>query len=174
MTKTEKNQEIEELKQLFSEATNFYVTDTSGLTVHEVNALRRLCFGEGIKMRVAKNTLIYKALEVTNKQDELEPALKGQSALLFSETANAPAKILKKFRGKDKEKPSLKGAYIDASIYIGDDQLEALATLKSKNELIGEVVGLLQSPAKNVLGALLSGKSKLAGIVKTLSEREEK
>lgn len=173
MTKTEKNQEIEELKQLFSEATNFYVTDTSGLTVHEVNALRRLCFGEGIKMRVAKNTLIYKALEVTSKQDELEPALKGTTALLFSETANAPAKVLKKFR-KDKEKPSLKGAYIDSSIYIGDDQLEALATLKSKNELIGEVVGLLQSPAKNVLGALLSGKSKLAGIVKTLSEREEK
>src|SRR5262245_13465809 len=137
MTKTEKQQEIDELKKLFSEATNFYVTDTSGLTVHEVNALRRLCFGEGIRMRVAKNTLIYKALEVTSKQDELEPALKGQTALLFSETANAPAKVIKKFR-KDKEKPSLKGAYIESSIYIGDNQLEALATLKSKNELIGE------------------------------------
>jgi large subunit ribosomal protein L10 len=173
MTKTEKQQEIEDLKKMFSEATNFYVTDTSGLTVHEVNALRRLCYGEGIRMRVAKNTLIYKALEVTNKQEELEPALRGQSALLFSDTANAPARILKKFR-KDKPKPSLKGAYIDTSIYIGDDQLETLATLKSKNELIGDIVGLLQSPAKNVLGALLSGKSKLAGIVKTLSEREEK
>jgi len=173
MTKVEKQQEIEALKQMFSSATNFYVTDTSSLTVQEVNGLRRLCFEQGVKMRVAKNTLIYKALEVTNKQDELEVALKGQTALLFCDVANVPAKIIKKFR-KDKERPKLKGAYIDTAIYIGDDQLETLATLKSKNELIGDVIGLLQSPAKNVLGALLSGKSKLAGIVKTLSEREEK
>lgn len=173
MTKEEKQQEIEALKKMFSESVNFYITDTSDLTAQEVNALRRLCFQQGVKMRVAKNTLLYKALEVTSKHDELEPALKGQSSLLFCDVANAPAKVIKKFR-KDKEKPRLKAAYIDSSIYIGDEQLEPLANLKSKNELIGDVVALLQSPAKNVLGALLSGKSKLAGIVKTLSEREEK
>ncbi len=161
------------MKEKFSKATNFYLADTGGLSVKEVNALRRLCHENGIEMRVAKNTLVYKALEVTNKQAELEVALKGQTSLMFCEVANAPAKVLKKFR-KDKEKPSLKAAYIDTSVYIGDDQMDVLANLKSKNELIGEVVMLLQSPMKNVLGALLSGKSKLAGIVKTLSEREEK
>ncbi len=173
MNKEEKQLIIDDLKKKFSEAKNFYVADTSGLTVQDVNALRRLCFESGIEMRVAKNTLIYKALEVTNKQNELEGALKGQSALFFSEVSNSPAKVIKKFREKH-ERPILKAAYIEADVYTGDDQLEALASLKSKNELIGEVIGLLQSPAKNVLSALLSGKQKLAGIVKTLSEREEK
>lgn len=173
MTREEKQLEIDELKKMFSEATNFYITDTSDLTAQEVNALRRLCFQQGVRMRVAKNTLLYKALEVTGKHDELEPALKGQTSLLFCDVANAPAKVIKKFR-KDKVKPSLKAAYIESSVYIGDEQLEVLANLKSKNELIGDVISLLQAPAKNVLGALLSGKSKLAGIVKTLSEREEK
>ena len=173
MNKAEKTQEIEDLKDKFSKASNFYIANTEGLTVLEVNQLRRLCFENDIEMRVAKNTLVYKALEVINRQEELETALKGQTSLLFSNVANAPAKIIKKFR-KDKEIPILKAAYIDTSIYVGDDQIDTLANLKSKNELIGEVIGLLQSPMKNVLGALLSGKTKLAGIVKTLSEREEK
>lgn len=173
MNKEEKTKNIEELKERFSRATNFYVANTEGLTVQEITQLRKLCFENGIEMRVAKNTLIYKALEVLGKQEEMEVALKGQSSLLFAETANAPAKVIKKFR-KDKSIPQLKAAYIDTSVYIGDDQIDTLANLKSKNELIGEVVGLLQSPMKNVLGALLSGKNKLAGIVKTLSEREDK
>ena len=173
MNKTEKTQAIEDLKEKFSKAQNFYLANTEGLTVHEVNQLRRICYENGVEMRVAKNTLIYKALEVTGKQDELEVALKGQSSLLFSEVANTPAKVIKQFR-KDKEKPVLKAAFIDSSIYIGDNQIDVLANLKSKNELIGDVIALLQSPAKNVLSALLSGKDKLAGIVKTLSEKEEK
>ena len=173
MNREEKQQVIDDLKKKFSEATNFYVADTSGLTVLEVNALRRICFESGIEMRVAKNTLIYKALEVTQKQDELEPALKGQSAIFFSEVSNAPAKVIKKFR-KDKERPVLKAAYIDSDIFLGDTQLDALVDLKSKEELVGEIIGLLQSPAKNVVAALLSGKNKLAGILKTLSEKEEK
>ncbi|HXH18417.1 MAG TPA: 50S ribosomal protein L10 [Chitinophagales bacterium] len=173
MNKTEKTQVIEELKEKFSRASNFYVADTGGLTVQEVNALRKLCYENGVEMRVAKNTLIYKALEATNKHSEIGSVLKGETSLFFSEAANAPAKVIKKFR-KDKEKPRLKAAYIESSVYIGDEQLETLASLKSKNELIGEVVALLQSPVRNVLGALLSGKTKLAGIVKTLSEREAK
>jgi len=175
MTKAEKTQVIEELKEKFSKASNFYLADTGGLTVMELNALRRLCYENGVEMRVAKNTLISKALEATNKHAELEVTLKGQTSILFSEVANAPARIIKKFRkSKDKEKPLLKGAYIEASVYLGDEQVEVLASLKSKYELIGEVISLLQSPMRNVLGALLSGKTKLAGIVKTLSEREEK
>ena len=172
MNREEKMQTVEELKGKFSNAVNFYVANTQGLTVHEVNQLRKLCFENGVEMRVAKNTLIYKALEVIGKQDELEVALKGQSSLLFCETANTPAKIIKKFR-KDKDIPVIKAAYIDTSIYFGDEHIDTLASLKSKNEVIGEVIALLQSPMKNVLGALLSGKDKLAGIVKTLSEREE-
>lgn len=173
MNKAEKTKQIEELKKKFSKSSSFYITNTEGLTVKEVNMLRRICFENGVEMRVAKNTLIYKALEVTGKQNELEVALKGQTSILFSDVANAPAKVVKKFR-KDKEKPALKAAYIDAMVFIGDEHLDALANLKSKSELIGEIISLLQSPAKNVLSALLSGKNKLAGIVKTLSEREEK
>ncbi|GIV34204.1 MAG: 50S ribosomal protein L10 [Chitinophagales bacterium] len=172
MNREEKQQIIEELKKKFSESPNFYVADTSGLTVGEINALRRLCYESRVEMRVAKNTLIYKALEVINKQNELEQVLKGQSTLFFTEVSNSPAKIIKKFREKH-DKPILKAACIDSEIYTGDEQLEVLANLKSKSELIGEVIGLLQSPARNVLAALLSGKDKLAGILKTLSEKEE-
>ena len=172
MNREEKQQVIEELKKKFEEVPNFYMADTSGLTVEEVNALRRICFNRNIEMRVAKNTLIYKALN-EEQQQGLEKALKGQTALFFTEISNAPAKVLKEFR-KDKERPVLKAAYVEESIYIGDDQLTVLSELKSKNELIGDIIGLMQSPAKNVISALLSGKNKLAGIVKTLSEREEK
>lgn len=173
MNKADKTQIIEELKDKFSKASAFYIADTGGLTVQEVNKLRRLCFESGVEMRVAKNTLIYKALEAANKHSQLEAVLKGETSLFFSHLANAPAKIIKTFR-KDKDKPILKAACIESSIYIGHEHVETLANLKSKNELIEEVITLLQSPVKNVLGALLSGKTKLAGIVKTLSEKEQK
>lgn len=173
MKREDKNQVIQELKAAFSESPNFYFADTTSMTVEQVNKFRRAAFEKGIKVTVAKNTLIEKALEANNiNVDELRPALKGQTALLFSETANEPAKLIKSYR-KDGDKPVLKGAYIDTAIFIGDNQLESLVKLKSKAELIGEIIGLLQSPAKNVIGALQSSGQKLSGIVKTLSERPE-
>ncbi len=173
MRKEEKNQVIEELKAEFSKVPNFYFADTTSMTVEQVNKFRRICFEKGVKVKLAKNTLITKALEANNIDvDALGVALKGQTVLMFSETANEPAKLIKAFR-KDGEKPLLKAAYIDTAIFIGDNQLEALSQLKSKAELIGEIIGLLQSPAKNVISALQSSGQKLSGIVKTLSERPE-
>jgi large subunit ribosomal protein L10 len=173
MKKEQKNQEIEALKEEFSKVPNFYFADTTSMTVEQVNKFRRICFEKGVVVRMAKNSLITKALEANNiNVDDFGKSLKGQTVLLFSETANEPAKLIKQFR-KDGERPSLKAAYIDSAIFIGDNQLEALASLKSKSELIGEIIGLLQSPAKNVIGALQSGGQKLSGIVKTLSERPE-
>ena len=173
MKKEEKDVIINDITELLNKYPTIYVTDTSSLTVEKTNQLRRLCFNKGVKMLVAKNSLIQKAME--RKGSEYEPifeALKGTTALMFSETGNVPAKIIKEFRKKT-DKPQLKGAYIDTAVFIGDNQLDSLATLKSRNELIGEIIGLLQSPAKNVLGALQSGGGKIAGIVKTLSERPE-
>jgi large subunit ribosomal protein L10 len=173
MKREDKNLVIAELKDQFSQAPNFYFTDTTSMTVEQVNKFRRAAFEKGIKVKVAKNSLIKKALQANNiNTDDLKLALKGQTALLFSDVANEPAKLIKAFR-KDKEIPLLKGAYIDTAIFIGDNQLEALSSLKSKAELIGEIIGLLQSPAKNVIGALQSSGHKLSGIVKTLSERPE-
>jgi large subunit ribosomal protein L10 len=173
MRKEEKNQVIEELKEEFSKVPNFYFADTTSMTVEQVNKFRRICFEKGVKVRLAKNTLITKALEANNiNVDDLALALKGQTVLLFSEVANEPARLIKQFR-KDGERPSLKAAYIDTAVFIGDNQLEALSSLKSKAELVGEIIGLLQSPAKNVIGALQSGGQKLSGIVKTLSEKSE-
>jgi large subunit ribosomal protein L10 len=173
MRKEEKNQVIEELKEEFSKVPNFYFADTTSMTVEQVNKFRRICFEKGVKVRLAKNTLITKALEANNVNvDDLALALKGQTVLLFSEVANEPARLIKQFR-KDGERPSLKAAYIDTAVFIGDNQLEALSSLKSKAELVGEIIGLLQSPAKNVIGALQSGGQKLSGIVKTLSEKPE-
>ncbi len=173
MRKEEKNVIINDITELLNKYPTVYVTDTSSLTVDKINQLRRLCFNKGVKMLVAKNSFIQKAME--KKGAEYEPifeALKGTTALLFSETGNVPAKLIKEFRKKT-DKPALKGAYIETAIFIGDNQLDSLASLKSKNELVGDIIGLLQSPAKNVLGALLSGGGKIAGIVKTLSERPE-
>ncbi len=171
MTKEEKQATLDDLKVVFSQSGNFYITDTSGLTVADTNKLRRLCFKAGIKMRVAKNTLIRKALETNGVQDaEIVAALNGPTALMFSEVSNAPAKVIKEFR-KSSEKPVLKAAWIETAIFVGDKQVDSLASLKSKNELIGEIIGLLQSPAKNVIGALQSGGNKLAGILKTLETR---
>ncbi len=173
MTKAEKTAVIEGLKEKFSNSSNFYITDTSTLPVEQINKLRGLCFEKEVELKVLKNTLIKKALEDAPEEKgyaDLFQALKGPTAVMFAETANVPAKLIKEFRG-DKERPILKAAYIDSSVYVGDDQLETLVALKSKDELLGEIVGLLQSPIKNVLGALQSGGQTIAGLVKALEER---
>ncbi len=171
MKREEKEQIIGNLQELIGAHNNIYITDTSNLTVAKINELRRMGFKRGIKIQVAKNTLIRKALERAGDGYEgLYDVLKGTSAIMFSETGNGPAKLIKDFRKKG-DKPALKGAYIDSAIFIGDNQLDTLFSLKSKEELVGEIIGLLQSPAKNVLSALQSSGGKLAGIVKTLSER---
>jgi large subunit ribosomal protein L10 len=173
MNREQKEVIIGEIAELLNKYPNVYVTDTSALTVEKTNDLRRACFSKGIKMLVAKNTLIQKAMERQEggSYAEIFGALKGTSALLFSETGNVPAKLIKEFRKAGNDKPLVKGAYIDTAVFLGDNQLDMLAAIKSKNELIGDIIGLLQSPAKNVVSALQSGGGKLAGIVKTLSER---
>jgi len=173
MDKATKKESIEQLTKRFSTATNFYLADASHLNVEQVNKLRRLCFKEGVEFKVAKNTLIRKALEsIGGGYDGLFDALHGPTSILFAETASVPAKVIKEFR-KTSEKPVLKAAYIDSAIFIGDESLNDLAKLKTKQELIGEIIGLLQSPAKNVIGALQSGGNKLGGILKTLENRTE-
>ncbi len=172
MKKEEKDKIIDSLAESFSQYNTFYITDVSSLTVEKTNKLRRKCFGSAVKMRVAKNTLIRKALEKVNADayQELFATLKGSSAILFSETPNLPARLIKDFR-RESDKPQLKSAFVDASIYIGEENLNLLAALKSKNELIGDVIGLLQSPAQNVISALKSAGGKLAGILETLEKR---
>jgi large subunit ribosomal protein L10 len=173
MNKVQKGEIIEMLTQKFNEYNFIYVTDVAGLNAERTSALRRELFKNGIEMEVAKNTLIEKALEKSDKDYSLlVDTLKGNTALMFSTDSKTPAKIIKDFRKKTTI-PALKGAYIDSDVFIGDDQLEALVKLKSKNELIGEVIGLLQSPAQNVISALQSGGKTIAGIVKTLSEKPE-
>ncbi|HMU68723.1 MAG TPA: 50S ribosomal protein L10 [Cyclobacteriaceae bacterium] len=176
MNKEQKTAVIEELKETVSKYDNFYLTDASAMTVEEVNKLRRMCFENGIRYEVVKNTLLRKAFEAHGvKYEGLFNLLHGETSVMFSESSNQPAKLIKKFRKEnDKEKPLLKGAYVGADVFLGDNSLDALISLKSKEELIGEIIGLLQSPAKNVISALLSSEQKLAGIVKTLSEKEEK
>lgn len=171
MRKEEKQEIVQALSEQIKEYGNFYITDTSQLTVAKVNVIRRKFFENGISLQVAKNTLIRKAMEAAGvDSSEFNEALKGSSTILFSSVANAPAKLIKELR-RTGDKPVLKGAYIDTAVFVGDNQLEALATLKSKEELVGDIIGLLQSPAKNVISALQSGGNKLAGIVKTLQER---
>ncbi len=175
MTKAEKTATIEALKEKFASSEFFYLTDSSTLTVAEVNDFRRLCFQKGIEMKVVKNTLVKKALEDAPEEkryQDLYEALKGPTAILFTETANLPARVLKDYR-ENNEKPVLKAAYIDSSVYVGDDQIETLSKLKSKEELIGEVIVLLQSPVKNVLGSLQSAGNTLSGLLKALEERAE-
>ncbi|MGK7390894.1 MAG: 50S ribosomal protein L10 [Candidatus Cyclobacteriaceae bacterium M2_1C_046] len=176
MTKEEKAQVIEELKEKFAKNSNFYITNASGLTVAQSNAFRRMCHNKGIDYKVYKNTLIRKALEANDTDySGLYDQLKGFSGILFSEEiGNIPAKIIKEYRKKQGMKmPELKAASIDTDVFIGEENLDMLSDLKSKNELIADVVALLQSPAKNVLGALLSGKHKIGGLVKALEERAE-
>jgi large subunit ribosomal protein L10 len=174
MTREEKAQIIEELAEKFANNSHFYITDASGFTVAQVNSFRRACFKSGVEYGVYKNTLIRKALEKQEGSDfsPLFKVLHGFSGVIFSkEIGNTPAKVIREFRVKLKGKPVLKGASINSDLYVGDENLDALADLKSKNELIGDVIALLQSPAKNVISALQSGKSKLAGLVKALEER---
>ncbi|MBD0824347.1 MULTISPECIES: 50S ribosomal protein L10 [Aestuariibaculum] len=172
MTREEKSQVIEELTLELANNANIYITDISGLNAGTTSDLRRAAFKADIKMAVVKNTLLEKAMEASDKEfEDLPTVLKGNTTVMYSETGNAPAKLIKNFRKKS-EKPLLKGAFIEEAVYIGDNQLDALVDIKSKEELLGEIVGLLQSPAKNVVSALKSGGGKIAGIIKTLSEKE--
>jgi large subunit ribosomal protein L10 len=172
MTREEKSLVIEQLTAQLAENSTIYLADISGLDADSTSNLRRACFKAGVKLNVVKNTLLAKAMESSEKDfGELTNVLKGNTSIMIAEASNAPAKVIKEFRKKS-DKPLLKGAYIQESIYVGDNQLESLADLKSKDELIGEIIGLLQSPAKNVISALKSGGGTIAGIVKTLSERE--
>jgi large subunit ribosomal protein L10 len=173
MTKQEKNEVIDSLKEIFSQYNNFYITNTESLTVAQVVKLRRVCFNKQVEMKVAKNTLIKKALESLDEKRYagVFDSLNGVTALMFSENAKEPAMIISSFR-KDTngERPVLKAAFIDGDVFAGDNQLKTLVALKSKHELIGEIIGLLQSPAKNVISALNAG-NKLAGLIKALEDR---
>jgi large subunit ribosomal protein L10 len=173
MNKAEKNQQIEYLVDKLNASAVLYVTDTATLDAERTSELRRACFKENIELMVVKNTMLQKAIERVEGKDYsgLSPVLKGPSALMISETGNAPAKMIKALR-KKWDKPVVKGAWIEEAVFIGDDQLEALVNIKSREELLGEIVTLLQSPAKNVISALKSGGGTIAGLVKTLSERE--
>jgi large subunit ribosomal protein L10 len=171
MTRQEKAEAIENLKEALAGVKTLYLADIAGLNAAQTSALRRACFKENIKLQVVKNTLLAKAMEASNQNfGELTSILKGNTSLLFSDSGNAPAKVIQNFRKKS-NKPILKGAFIEEAIYIGDDQIDALVAIKSKEELIGEIITLLQSPTKNVVSALQSGGGKLSGILKTLSER---
>jgi len=171
MTRQEKSQVIEDLTAQLAGTNVVYLTDISGLDAEATSSLRRTCFKAGITLSVVKNTLLEKAMEASdNDYGDLPTILAGNSAIMISENGNAPAKVIKEFRKKS-DKPLLKGAFIHHAVFIGDNQLDALIALKSKDEVIGEIIGLLQSPAKNVISALKSGGGKIAGILKTLSEK---
>jgi len=171
MTREEKSVVIKDLTSQLTDNSIIYLADISGLDSLSTSNLRRACFKANVKLAVVKNTLLAKAMEKSEKDfGELPSTLKGNTSILFSETGNAPAKVIKEFRKKS-DKPVLKGAYVESAVYIGDDQLDTLVNIKSKEELIGDIITLLQSPAKNVISALQSGGNKLSGIIKTLSEK---
>lgn len=172
MTREEKAKYIDDLVAELSDSNVIYLTDTAELTVEAVNNLRRSAFKANIKLKVVKNTLLEKAMEKVEGKDfgDLKGTLSGATSLMLSEVGNAPAKLIENFRKKS-EKPILKGAWIEESVYIGDENLKALVEIKSKEELIGEIITLLQSPAKNVVSGLKGAGGKLAGILKTLEER---
>ncbi len=174
MRKEEKTQIIESLAAQLEKTPNFYIADISGLNAEKTAKLRRACFEKEIKLMVVKNTLLRKALEKTALTDSeaLYPVLEGPTAVMFTESVNIPAKLIKEF-GKEHGKPVLKGALVQECAYVGENQLDALIAIKSRDELIGDVIGLLQSPVQNVISALQSsGGGKIAGLVKTLSEKE--
>lgn len=171
MTREEKSQVIQDLTATLADTDTIYLADISGLDALTTSNLRRACFKANVKLAVVKNTLLSKAMEASDKEfGELQDILKGNTSLMIAEAGNAPAKVIKEFRKKS-DKPLLKGAYVEESIYVGDDQLEALVNIKSREELIGEIITILQSPAKNVVSALQSGGGKIAGILQTLSEK---
>ena len=170
MNKEEKVKVVEELKDQLNDYKSIYLTDIAGLDAMQTSKLRRECFNSNVKLSVVKNTFLERAMSESETDfGELKDLLKGNTTIMLSESGNSPAKVIKKFR-KDGEKPILKGAFVDEAIYIGDDQIEALFNLKSKEEVLGEIITLLQSPAKNVISALKSSSGKIAGLVKTLSE----
>jgi large subunit ribosomal protein L10 len=172
MTREEKSQVIDHLTAQLADTATIYLADISGLNAGDTSNLRRACYKAGVKLEVVKNTLLKKAMESSDKDfGDLTETLKGNTSLMFADVSNAPAKVIKEFRRKS-DKPLLKGAFIEEAIYIGDEQLDTLVNIKSKDELIGDIIGLLQSPAKNVISALKSSGGTIAGIVKTLSERE--
>ena len=171
MTREEKSVAINEILDVLMSNQNIYLTDISGLNALETSNLRRMCFKAGVKLSVVKNTLLEKAMESSEKDfGELKETLKGNTSVMIAEVSNAPAKVIKNFRKKS-ERPILKGAMIEEDIYVGDEQLETLFTIKSKEELIGDIIMLLQSPAKNVISALSSSGGKLSGILQTLSNK---
>ena len=173
MNKKEKNELIDVLNNMLDENKNFYLADIAGLTAEESSSLRRLCFKQNVTIQVVKNTLLKKAFD-KNSVDftKLDDILKGNTSLMFADEAKAPASVIKTFRKKS-DKPILKAAHIEEEFYIGDNNLSMLSELKSKNELIGDIITLLQSPAKNVISSLQSSTNKLSGIVKALSEKKE-
>tara|TARA_B110000977_G_scaffold96616_1_gene127396 strand:- start:9 stop:536 length:528 start_codon:yes stop_codon:yes gene_type:complete len=175
MTREEKKQAIDKLSVLLAESKNVYLADISGMDADQTNNLRRLCFSKGVALQLVKNTLLRKAMESCDKNyDELYDVLKGNTSMMLSDTANAPAKAITEFLKKNKnaEKPLFKGAFVEESVYSAD-QLAILEQLKSKEELIGDIITLLQSPAKNVISGLQSGGNTLAGLMKTLEERAQ-
>lgn len=173
MNREEKNQVIENLAEKLANNPHFYLTDISEMVVEDTNKLRGAFHEQGIRVEVVKNSLLKKAMERVEGNDysELYSVLKGATSIMFTEVGNTPAKVIKAFR-KTSEKPMLKGAFVEESIYLGDNELDNLCSIKSKEELIGDLIGLLQSPAKNVISGLKSSGSKLSGILKTLSEKE--
>jgi large subunit ribosomal protein L10 len=174
MRREEKAQIIESLKEKIQKYGHFYITDTSGLNAADTFELRKECFKRNINMVVVKNTLMQKALEsVEGDFTELLGTLKGSTSIFFCEVGNVPGRMIQVFQKKNPKnpKPSLKGAYVSESVYIGADQLETLANIKSREELIGEIISLLQSPIQRVIGSLQSGGHTIAGVVKTLQER---
>ncbi len=176
MTKEERGILIQETIEKFNENTYFYVLDAAGMTVAEVNKFRQICFDKGLEYKVIKNSIIKKALEnlPTDYTEFNENVLKGFSGVLFSkEVGNAPAKLLKEFRKQGNDKPYLKGASIDSSFFFGEESLDALTKVKSKMDMLGELVGLLLSPASNLASALLSGQNNLAGVLKTIESNKE-
>ncbi len=173
MKKEDKGLVIENIAKTISQYSGFYLVETAGLDAEKTSALRRACFKADVKLMVVKNTLLHKALEsLDGDYSELYPAMKGSTSLMCTNVGNAPAKLLKDFVQKGDTLPALKAAYVEETVYVGADQLDALAAIKSKNELIADVVALLQSPAKNVVSALQSGATKLHGILETLSTKE--
>ncbi|MEI8114446.1 MAG: 50S ribosomal protein L10 [Bacteroidia bacterium] len=172
MKRSEKFEIIGSLTEQINSSAHFYLTDIEGLNAAKTSNLRRLCNKQHVELVVVKNTLLRKALEASNKNaEELYDVLKGNTSVMFCENANVPAKLIKDFKKKNKM-PILKGAYVQESVYVGESHLDVLVTIKSKNELLGELIGLLQSPIKNVLGGLQSGGNILHGVLKTLAERE--
>lgn len=170
MNKEEKVKVVEELKSQLNDYKSIYLTDIAGLDAMQTSKLRRECFNSNVKLSVVKNTFLERAMSESETDfGELKELLKGNTTIMLSESGNSPAKVIKKLR-KGSEKPILKGAFVDEAIYIGDDQIEALFNLKSKEEVIGDIIALLQSPAKNIISALKSSSGKIAGLVKTLSE----